>query len=699
MYHRKQKFRGWLLPLFALSISLYPSAVTAEEEEAAANSEELTEETGELPQEAPAVPYMAWDEASGTVKEVEGGCTDYTLLSDQTVWDGSAGDAWYAVNQEVAISGRITVTGKVHLILCDGAKLTAENGITVNANDSLFIYGQSQGSGELNAAVADQDSYGNHAVIGGAASAGGGSIIIHGGIVNAVNERASNGAAIGGGMDGSGGSLTVYGGTVHARIVLSNGAAIGGGYGGAGGTVLIQGGEVLAEAGNAQTAGVSAAIGGGMRGAGASVTVNGGTVTAISTGQGAGIGGGILGDGGDVTISGGTVSASCTDTGIGIGAGFGGRNHGALNIGNGVQLQVSDDNTNWSVYDGQTRTQYMKSVFHVHAFADITHSADGSAITATCTAEGCYLPDHKSVISIMPPTLTIYGQKGEGISSEGTFADRYKIWGAGSISYYRTGADGKKTGEALNAAPVDAGTYWAEIVLPFGETSLTMHVVYTIAKAEPVVQAPEAEAVAGQMLRDVSLTNPAGNTPGTWTWAEEESTPVGSAGRKTFRADFTPEDSNNYNRKRNVEVTVNVRRTERSADIFRMYNPNSGEHFFTGSSEEKEALIRAGWNYEGVAFRMMELSYIPVYRLYNPNAHDHHYTVSIQERNSLMKAGWKDEGVGWYADDRGGDAVYRLYNPNAEGPGAHHYTLNIEETENLIRSGWKSEGIGFYACR
>ena len=71
MYHRKQKFRSWLLPLFALSISLYPSAVTAEEEEAAANSEELAEETGELPQEAPAVPYMAWDEASGTVKEVE----------------------------------------------------------------------------------------------------------------------------------------------------------------------------------------------------------------------------------------------------------------------------------------------------------------------------------------------------------------------------------------------------------------------------------------------------------------------------------------------------------------------------------------------------------------------------------------------------------------------------------------------------
>nr|WP_200849506.1 hypothetical protein [Enterococcus sp. CSURQ0835] len=32
----------------------------------------------------------------------------------------------------------------------------------------------------------------------------------------------------------------------------------------------------------------------------------------------------------------------------------------------------------------------------------------------------------------------------------------------------------------------------------------------------------------------------------------------------------------------------------------RMYNPNSGEHFYTASLSERNALLNAGWQHEGI---------------------------------------------------------------------------------------------------
>ena len=133
-------------------------------------------------------------------------------------------------------------------------------------------------------------------------------------------------------------------------------------------------------------------------------------------------------------------------------------------------------------------------------------------------------------------------------------------------------------------------------------------------------------------------------------------------------------------------------------DMYRMYNPNSGEHFYTGNVAEKNHLISVGWNYEGVGFKAPKTSNTPMYRLYNPNAGDHHYTYNKAERDHLVSVGWNDEGIGWYADDNKGVPQYRLYNPNAEA-GAHHYTWNTAERDHLISLGWKGEGIGFYSCR
>ncbi len=131
-------------------------------------------------------------------------------------------------------------------------------------------------------------------------------------------------------------------------------------------------------------------------------------------------------------------------------------------------------------------------------------------------------------------------------------------------------------------------------------------------------------------------------------------------------------------------------------NMYRLYNPNSGEHFYTASLGEAKRVAEAGWRWEGIGWVAPASSGTPVYRLYNPNAGDHHYTTSAGERDHLVSLGWRYEGIGWYSDESDALPVYRQYNPNAKA-GAHNFTQNRYEDQALARAGWKSEGIGWYA--
>ncbi|MDO4538959.1 MAG: hypothetical protein Q4B54_12415, partial [Coriobacteriales bacterium] len=84
--------------------------------------------------------------------------------------------------------------------------------------------------------------------------------------------------------------------------------------------------------------------------------------------------------------------------------------------------------------------------------------------------------------------------------------------------------------------------------------------------------------------------------------------------------------------------------------MYRLYNPNGGEHFYTASTGEKANLVGLGWQDEGVGWTAPVNSTTPVHRLYNPNNGDHHYTTSTGERDLLIGLGWSYEGVGWYSD-------------------------------------------------
>ena len=132
--------------------------------------------------------------------------------------------------------------------------------------------------------------------------------------------------------------------------------------------------------------------------------------------------------------------------------------------------------------------------------------------------------------------------------------------------------------------------------------------------------------------------------------------------------------------------------------VYRLYNKNSGEHFYTISVAERNALIKAGWSYEGAGWKSPKSSKTPVYRVYNPNTGDHHFTISKSEKDYLVKLGWRDEGVAFYSDDSKTVAIYRQYNPNAKS-GAHNFTASKSENDTLVKAGWKAEGIAFYGIK
>lgn len=273
----------------------------------------------------------------------ENGIAQTHGANELTSSDEALASGWYVVNEDVAFSNRIVVSGTVNLILADGKTLTASAGVNVPENSSLIIWGQSSGTGKLTA----QPGFSNQAAIGGG------------------NEG-------GEGVNNSAGTITIYGGKVTATSWA--GAGIGGGgtyvdnmqsYGSFGGTVNIYGGTVTAQGG------MGAAIGGSSGCTGFTVNIYGGTINATSGAMAAAIGGGDQSTGGTVNIHGGNITANAIDYG-GSTDGFG--------IGSGPSYKSPTTvNLSWTnATDRITATSYNGTVNLKKAFQD-TDGATWSA--------------------------------------------------------------------------------------------------------------------------------------------------------------------------------------------------------------------------------------------------------------------------------------------------------------------------------
>ena len=135
--------------------------------------------------------------------------------------------------------------------------------------------------------------------------------------------------------------------------------------------------------------------------------------------------------------------------------------------------------------------------------------------------------------------------------------------------------------------------------------------------------------------------------------------------------------------------------------VYRAYNPNNGDHYFTTNKGLYDGLVKLGWRAEGTPYAAISAAEAKsrahvfgtaIYSAYNPNTGEHLLT-SETEANALAQVGWKNEGVYFYAPQGATEGVYRLYNPNTNGP-AHVYT-GTTEYKDLVKIGWRGEDLVF----
>jgi len=144
------------------------------------------------------------------------------------------------------------------------------------------------------------------------------------------------------------------------------------------------------------------------------------------------------------------------------------------------------------------------------------------------------------------------------------------------------------------------------------------------------------------------------------------------------------------------------------APLYRFYNIQTGEHFYTQSENEKRQLIpNMQYNYEGIiGFVQVKNAVIPagevnIQRFYNTVNGTHFYTASQYEADLLSqgKNDYRYEGQKYTAYDSERAAtvpVYRFYNFLY---GYHFYTTSYDEylgVSNFMQDQYRYEGIAYY---
>ncbi len=229
----------------------------------------------------PLTMHLGYNETTGKADRVYYAYVEHVI--DEATDSFASG--WNIVKGNVTFDDRIRLPGEVHLILEDGATLTAKKGITVASFGDFSIYAQSADESTMGKLIVPDGVGVNNAGIG----------PVEGGICSNISIY--------------GGAITAYGG--------EHGAGIGGAYGDLDhtcGNITIYGGVVNAYGGKS-----ASGIGVGKTATCRKVIIKGGVVNAYGGENGAGIGGASYG----IEISGGSILAVGGDYSAGIGSGYG----------------------------------------------------------------------------------------------------------------------------------------------------------------------------------------------------------------------------------------------------------------------------------------------------------------------------------------------------------------------------------------
>ncbi len=124
--------------------------------------------------------------------------------------------------------------------------------------------------------------------------------------------------------------------------------------------------------------------------------------------------------------------------------------------------------------------------------------------------------------------------------------------------------------------------------------------------------------------------------------------------------------------------------------VYRFFSPINGDHFYTASEAEKSVVANTSHSdylFEGIAFYAFRTNVsgtIPIHRSLSPITGDHFYSASATEGTA---AGYSYEGVAFYAYNgriNGATDVYRLYNTSS---GDHFYTVSSSEKDAVLYTG------------
>lgn len=442
------------------------------------------------------VEYIDFDENGVQITEPRS-CDQYSLVTENnTEWNASdENNGWYVVSGEVTIGKkeapqRVTVSGDVHLILANDAKLTVNGGISVNAGNSLTVYAQPAENDKTTGSLTVENVEEGNAGIGGDVQQSGDTITINGGEITATGGTSGSGIGGGSKINGSGGTITINGGEITANGG-DNGAGIGGGSASSGGIITINGGTIATTGGN-----LGAGIGGGDNDSGGEITINGGDkIIATGNGGGAGIGGGNYGAGGMIEINGGNITANGQGSSSACGgAGIGG---GSQQSGGTITIHGGE-----IVATGYSGSAGIGSGFAASIGSATVINIDGGIVTATCSDDaletlggagigGGGAANSSVAITISGGTVTATGGKGaDGIGNGGGKSSSaqpatFSTGEDGNAVIYATAGEGTDT-EAIVGLKENNGA-WNAIVFVKGENG--------------------SEANTGKVYGNVSLAN------------------------------------------------------------------------------------------------------------------------------------------------------------------------------------------------
>lgn len=135
---------------------------------------------------------------------------------------------------------------------------------------------------------------------------------------------------------------------------------------------------------------------------------------------------------------------------------------------------------------------------------------------------------------------------------------------------------------------------------------------------------------------------------------------------------------------------------EETVDMYRLYNPATGEHLYTEDTNERDVLTgEYEWEDEGVAWKALKKSDTPVFRLFNRVTGEHYYTADEDEKDELSEGDWNYEGIAWYSDDVETDPVLRMYSGDYDMEELLDYASESDEKNVFCTEhSWKCESDG-----